>query len=262
MITSAGSTFPVSAPTIEVVVGAASIAAAFGGSTGVAIGGAGAVALNSVTSNTNAHIDDSTSRATPAISLDRDGHERDQRDRARGLSRRRRGRQRRHRRRDRHLGREEPDRRDLRRDARRRPRSRRTSFRSSLDGAGRRPDGYRDRGARDQRDRLAGSVAVAAGGSVGVARQPARASSPRTTIAAHVKAFVDGDGTDGHPRSSISLSAHDTLLDRRDRGRGRRRGAAFGGDAGVAVSIAVSLAFNWIANEVEAYVAEAAQRSS
>ena len=69
VITLSGGTFTVSAPTIEVVSAAASLAVGIGGSTGVAIAGAGAVALNSVTSHTNAHIDDSVVTSHTGISL-------------------------------------------------------------------------------------------------------------------------------------------------------------------------------------------------
>ena len=65
----ANNRFQVSAPTIEVASIGAAFSAAFGGSLGLAISGAGAVAINSVLSTANAHIDDSVTTSAAGVAL-------------------------------------------------------------------------------------------------------------------------------------------------------------------------------------------------
>ena len=246
----------VSAPTIEAIVLAASVAASFGGTTGIAISGAGAIALNNVTSKANAHIDDSTVTSATGVSLDGDGHELDLRGRAGRLRRRRRRRQRRA---------SAPRSASRSRSTRSARRSSGTSspteiqayvLRSLDQRAGRQPDGDRDRRADDQRDRArrlrrrrrsAAAAGIAVSGA-GVYTE--------NRVSARVRAFVDGDGTTGISAAPPRFSAHDTSAIGAIAGAASI-GAAFGGTAGVAVSVAVSLAHNSISNEVEAYVANA-----
>ena len=74
MIANVGGNRVVSVPTITSVAVAASIAASFAGSTGVAISGAGAVSLNSVTTKTNASIEDSDVEDVHDVTLSATGN--------------------------------------------------------------------------------------------------------------------------------------------------------------------------------------------
>ena len=78
-------------------------------------------------------------------------------------------------------------------------------------------------------------------------------------IAAHVKAFIDGDGTDGIVANSISLNADDASSIKAVAGAASIMGSA-SGEGGVSVSIGLSLAYNKIENEVAAYVADVSLR--
>jgi hypothetical protein len=70
VITLTGASFFVAAPTIQAVSVGASIAAGFGGTTGIAVSGAGAVALNSITTRTNAHIDASAIVSQTSVTIE------------------------------------------------------------------------------------------------------------------------------------------------------------------------------------------------
>jgi hypothetical protein len=110
---------------------------------------------------------------------------------------------------------------------------------------------------------LAGSAAVAAGGTAGVGVSGAGVWA-NNRIATLVKAFIDGDDDDntgvgaaaGITADEVALHAVDTSSIHALAGAASIS-AAFGGTAGVGVSVGVALAQNHISNEVEASIARA-----
>ena len=72
LLTYNGSEFQVSAPTIDAIAFAASVALSFGSTAGVSFSGAAAVAFNAVTSTANAHIDESKVTSKLGVSLKAD----------------------------------------------------------------------------------------------------------------------------------------------------------------------------------------------
>ncbi|MHC5860002.1 hypothetical protein [Nostoc sp.] len=98
----------------------------------------------------------------------------------------------------------------------------------------------------------AGSAAVSGGGTAGVAASGSGVST-ENKIATLIKAFIDGDGASGIQAKSASLTANDSSTIKADAGAASLA-ASFGGTAGVSVSIGVSLASNLISNEVEAFI--------
>ncbi len=108
---------------------------------------------------------------------------------------------------------------------------------------------------------LAGSAAIAAGGTAGVGLSGAGVSATNR-IATHIKAYIDGDDDDsvgaaaGISAGVVALHATDASSIEAIAGAATIS-AAFGGKAGVALSVGVALAENHISNEVEAYIANA-----
>ncbi|MEA5569032.1 DUF4347 domain-containing protein [Anabaena sp. UHCC 0399] len=98
----------------------------------------------------------------------------------------------------------------------------------------------------------AGSVALAGGGAAGVAASGSGVST-KNKIATFVKAFIDGDGATGIQARSATLSARDTSTIKADAGAASIA-ASLGGAAGVSLSIGVALASNLISNEVAAFI--------
>ena len=97
---------------------------------------------------------------------------------------------------------------------------------------------------------LAGSVAIAASGTVAVGASGAGVYTDNH-VTADVKAYVDGDGTNGISATSITVKAVDTSTITAIAGAASVA-AAFSGTVGASLSIAVSLAFNQIGSQVEA----------
>ncbi|MGB7962771.1 MAG: hypothetical protein WCF12_07420, partial [Propionicimonas sp.] len=102
---------------------------------------------------------------------------------------------------------------------------------------------------------VSASAAVAGGGTAGVGVSGAGVWA-ENRVAAHVKSYLDGDGATGISVASAELAARDTSSISAIVGAASLA-FAFGGTAGVAVSVAVSLAKNVIANQVEASIANA-----
>jgi len=102
---------------------------------------------------------------------------------------------------------------------------------------------------------LAGSVAVGLGGTAGVGVAGSGVWS-ENRIAADVMAYIDGDGTDGILADSVTLTALDTSSINAFAGAASLA-ASVGGTAGVSVAIGVSLAKNIIASHVATYIANA-----
>ena len=102
---------------------------------------------------------------------------------------------------------------------------------------------------------LAGSVAVAGGGTSGTGVSVAGAYS-ENKIATLVQAFIDGDGVKQIRAGSVSLTASDGSAIRTNVAAASVAGG-FGGTAGVAVSMGLAIARNLVANEVEAYIINA-----
>ena len=102
---------------------------------------------------------------------------------------------------------------------------------------------------------LAGSVAIAAGGLAGVGVSGA-GSVAENRIATWVRAFIDGDGANGIEARSITIEAHDSSSIWAVVGSASVA-AALGGGLGISVSIAVAVAYNEVANDVAAYIANA-----
>ena len=258
-ITYNGSAFQVTAPTIDAKAFAASLAVTFGSTPGLSFSGAATEALNAVTSNANAHVDNSrlttnadvaltaTSNATihalvlgisaavggtpgvgasigVAMAKNLIGH---------------------------------------RLDGTASPNQVQAYVSDSTVDAG---DGQLSATAIASQTIgalvLAPSVAVAAKGPVGIALSGSGVSV-ENKIAAHVRAFVDGDapssgGAAGISAASIALIARDesTIV---ATAVAPSLAASFLGSAAIAVSVGVTLAHNEIDNVVEAYVANAAQ---
>jgi hypothetical protein len=97
---------------------------------------------------------------------------------------------------------------------------------------------------------VAGSAA-ASGAGVGVSVSGAGAVAVNT-ISTDLKAFIEGDGTEGVSAGSLTISAEDASSISAVTGAASLA-AAFGG-VGVAVSIGVSGAYNQISNNVAAYI--------
>ena len=104
---------------------------------------------------------------------------------------------------------------------------------------------------------LAGSVAVAGGGTVGVAVSGAGVGV-ENRIKTLVRSFIDGEklGGDGISASDIELRATDTSLIRAD-AAAASIAASVGGIAGVSVSIGIAVSLNEISNQVEAFILNA-----
>ena len=102
---------------------------------------------------------------------------------------------------------------------------------------------------------LAGAVALAGGGKLGLALSGAGVYA-ENNISSDVRAFINGDGSDGIASNSISLVADDSSTINSIAGAASVAGSV-GGKAGVSVSIGLSLAFNTVDNQVEAYIANA-----
>ncbi|MGB8168696.1 MAG: hypothetical protein WCF18_14460, partial [Chthoniobacteraceae bacterium] len=105
---------------------------------------------------------------------------------------------------------------------------------------------------------VAGSAAVAAGGTAGVAVSGSGVYA-ENKIGVDVKAFIDGDrstGTTGISADSVTLIANDTSSIDAFAGAASLA-ASLGGTAGVSVSIGISLARNTITSDVEAYIVNA-----
>ncbi|MCL5281661.1 MAG: hypothetical protein M1376_17320 [Planctomycetes bacterium] len=101
---------------------------------------------------------------------------------------------------------------------------------------------------------IAASVAIAAG-LVGIGGAGAGVST-RNRIRTLIKAFIEGTGTTGISAASIALRADDSSTITATTGSAALAGAV--GGVGVSVSISVARAYNEIANEVDAYVLDAA----
>ncbi|MEZ6090103.1 MAG: hypothetical protein R3C05_19165 [Pirellulaceae bacterium] len=99
---------------------------------------------------------------------------------------------------------------------------------------------------------FAGSVAIAVGGTGGVAASGAGVSSTNK-IGADVKAFISGDGADGIRASGVTLRADDLSTISAFAGAASIAGAV-GGTGAIALSVGVALARNEISNEVEASI--------
>jgi hypothetical protein len=100
---------------------------------------------------------------------------------------------------------------------------------------------------------LAGSVAAAGGGAAGVGVSAAGAVAINK-IGSHIAAYIDNNNVVGAIKaSSISLSAQDTSTISTVAGAASIA-AALGGVAGVAVSVGVATASNEIHDRVEAYI--------
>ncbi|MCO6459637.1 MAG: hypothetical protein J5I93_30345, partial [Pirellulaceae bacterium] len=104
---------------------------------------------------------------------------------------------------------------------------------------------------------VAGSVAVAGGGTTGVGISGAGAYA-ENKIASRVKAFVDGDGATGITVQSARLIADDASSVRTIAGAASLAGA-LGGTAGVSIAVGLGIALNEVANEVAAYIENADQ---
>ncbi len=102
---------------------------------------------------------------------------------------------------------------------------------------------------------FAGSVAIAASGS-GAVGLGGSGVSAINKIGASIKAYLDGDGAIGIVAPSISLNAEDMSTIKAIAGA-VTLAAAFAGDVGVAFSITVTLAKNEINNQVEASIKKA-----
>ena len=102
---------------------------------------------------------------------------------------------------------------------------------------------------------IAAAVALS-GGVVGVSLGGAGAAA-LNRIATEVKAYIDGDGPSGIRASSVLITATDSSGINAIAGAAAI--AAGFGVVGVAVSIAVTIAFNQVANDVAAYLANADQ---
>ena len=102
---------------------------------------------------------------------------------------------------------------------------------------------------------LAGSAAVGAAGSVGLAASGAGVSA-ENRLATEVRSFIDGDGTNGIAADYILLTADDESSIKVD-AVGASMAVGAGGSGGGALSIGVSLAFNHISNVVEASISNA-----
>ena len=100
----------------------------------------------------------------------------------------------------------------------------------------------------------AGSAAVAAGG-IGLAGAGTGASA-ENRVSTDVKAYIDGDGSEGVEADTVTLSAHDVSTINA-KVAAASLAAAITGGGGAAVSVGVSLATNRIDNAVEAYIANA-----
>ncbi|RUT07776.1 hypothetical protein DSM106972_020360 [Dulcicalothrix desertica PCC 7102] len=101
----------------------------------------------------------------------------------------------------------------------------------------------------------AGSAAVSGGGTAGVAASGSGVST-ENKIATLVKAFIDKDGATGIQAKTATLTAKDSSIISADAGAASVA-ASFGGTAGVSLSIGVSIANNLISNEVEAFIRSA-----
>ncbi|MBE9183045.1 hypothetical protein IQ268_31410, partial [Oculatella sp. LEGE 06141] len=102
---------------------------------------------------------------------------------------------------------------------------------------------------------LAGSAAIAGGGTAGVGVSGAGVSTTNR-VATLVKAFIDGDAATGIQASSITLKADDRSNIAAIAGAASLA-ASFGGTAGVSLSIGVALAQNEISNEVATFIKNA-----
>lgn len=241
------------APTIDAISVGAALAAGFAGTTGFAVAGAGAVALNAVTSTANAHIDDSAvdsggaigiqAMATKAItatilalSLATGAGSTTGVGISIGVA------------------------------------IAKNVIGEALDGtaAPSQVRAYTVRSALVARGALtlralashtisalviSASAAVAVGGTAGVAASGAGVWA-ENLVAAHVAAFIDGSGATGIRARSAELTARDLSTISAIVGAASLA-FAFGGTGGVAVAIGVSLARNTIANEVAASIANA-----
>ena len=103
---------------------------------------------------------------------------------------------------------------------------------------------------------LAAAVSVGGGTTVGVGISGAGVYS-ENKIQTHIKAYIDGDGSEGiTARSARIVSDDSSVIDSIAGAAALSAGIGTSG-AGVAVSIGLSLAFNEIRNDVGAYVKDA-----
>ena len=105
---------------------------------------------------------------------------------------------------------------------------------------------------------LAISVAIAGSGGVGIAASGSGVSATNE-IAVDALAYQDGDGSgvgSGVHATSITVSAADTSAITAD-AAAASLAASVAGALGLSISIGVSLAMNQVANDVEAYIANA-----
>ena len=241
---------------INAVSAAASLAASFGGTIGVAISGAGAVAQNVILTNTNAHVEDSklnsagdlaltaasTSNITStvvAVSLGIGGSSTTGAGVSIGVAVA-----------NNYIG-YRPDGSE--------PRSQVRAYMKNVsvvaDG-----DIIQTAAAAQNISSLvfAGSVGVGIGGSgIGIGASGSGVST-ENRIGVDVKAFIDGDGATGILADSVALAAVDTSVINAFAGA-VSLAVAFGGNVGVAVSIGVSLAKNVISSDVGSYIINADQ---
>ena len=103
---------------------------------------------------------------------------------------------------------------------------------------------------------LAASVAIGVGGEAGVGASGA-GTSATNAVAVYTEAYIDGSGAAGISAFAITLSAHDSSTIQAFAGAASLA-AAGGAYAGVAVSIGIALAENDIANVVQASISNAA----
>ena len=102
---------------------------------------------------------------------------------------------------------------------------------------------------------VAGSAAVAGGGAVGVGVSGSGVGATNLIIE-DVKAFIDGSGASGIHGNSIWLAAQDTSVIIAD-AAAASLAASFAGAVSVSLSIGVSIGRNEIRNNVEAYIVNA-----
>ncbi|MCO6457026.1 MAG: hypothetical protein J5I93_17150, partial [Pirellulaceae bacterium] len=102
---------------------------------------------------------------------------------------------------------------------------------------------------------LGGSAAIAAGGAAGFAGSGVGVRS-ENTLAADVRASIDGDRDQGITAASLRMHAEDTSTIQADTGA-VSLAASLSGGAAVALSVGVAEATNVIRNNVSAYLANA-----
>jgi hypothetical protein len=103
---------------------------------------------------------------------------------------------------------------------------------------------------------LSGSAAVGVGGAAGIGASGSGVWG-ENRIDVDVKSFIDGKtGRDDIQVDALTITAEDSSLINAFAGAASLAGS-FGGAAGISVAIGVSLAKNTISNEVDAYIANA-----